>query len=237
MDGSSECGGSVLFKTLLGDLDDAFLRTDDAVRGMKFESAVRVANNQLTRKQKEGVVYFDSADRTVFPYAFEQVAEAMPKVMVANPATDFETIEAQDEKDTITVKYLVKYQLTPGESGSFRIYAAAKKFRENDRLVLLWRSFTEGLGRFEGWQSDDTTWMVVRPSSVKFDRSYTVLESYTRLVPIELGNTSGCDNINSFVNIIAKSGEEEFKQMMHTMEKMVINATVTASSQVRGNRS
>ncbi|KAF1784818.1 hypothetical protein GQ600_24035 [Phytophthora cactorum] len=65
-----ETGGSALFTTMLEELDDAYLRTDDFVHGLEFESAVQVAYT-LTRNQKDGVLYFDSADRVVVPYNFE----------------------------------------------------------------------------------------------------------------------------------------------------------------------
>ncbi|ETI38993.1 hypothetical protein L914_14778 [Phytophthora nicotianae] len=222
METNCNLGGSLLFKTMLEELDVAFARTDDVVHGLEFESAIRVANS-LGRKMKEGVSYFENADRTVLPYNFVQAADAVSIVMLSNPDTDFETVNVQDVKDTLTIKYLVKYQLTQGESGSFRVYGAAKKYREKDRLVVIWRTFTEGLGHFEGLQSNDTTWMVARPSIGNCEQSNTVLESYTRLVPTGFGSTSGRGTVDRFVNILAKSGEEEFRQMIETMKKLVIS--------------
>ncbi|KAG3128103.1 hypothetical protein PC128_g27018, partial [Phytophthora cactorum] len=60
VEANCEIGGSALFKTMLEELEDAYLhvRTDDFVHGLEFESAVQVAYN-LTRNQKDGVLYFD----------------------------------------------------------------------------------------------------------------------------------------------------------------------------------
>ncbi|KAG6946827.1 hypothetical protein JG688_00015828 [Phytophthora aleatoria] len=134
VEANCEIGGSTLFKTMLEELEDADLhvRTGDFVHGLEFVAAVQVAYN-LTRNQKEGVLYFDNADRIVFPYNFEQTAGEMSIVM-----TDFEIVKVQDVKDTLTMKchvdvtwerhaidqvprklYVVTYQLNQGASVSF----------------------------------------------------------------------------------------------------------------------
>ncbi|KAG6949264.1 hypothetical protein JG688_00014695 [Phytophthora aleatoria] len=102
-----ETGGSALFTTMLEELDNAYLRTDDFVHGLEFESAVQVAYN-LTRNQKDGVLYFDSADRVVVPYNFEQAAVGLSTVMMSDPDVDYETVKVEDLKDTLTIKYHVK---------------------------------------------------------------------------------------------------------------------------------
>ncbi|KAG6956366.1 hypothetical protein JG687_00010651 [Phytophthora cactorum] len=103
-----ETGGSALFTTMLEELDDAYLRTDDFVYGLEFESAVQVAYN-LTRNQKDGVLYFDSADRVVVPYNFEQAAVGLSIVMMSDPDVDYATVKVEDLKDTLTIKYHVKF--------------------------------------------------------------------------------------------------------------------------------
>ncbi|ETP11149.1 hypothetical protein F441_13312 [Phytophthora nicotianae CJ01A1] len=214
-----ESGGSPLFKTVLDDVDAAYLQINSVMNGLTFESATQTPY-KLTRQRKKSAVYFDTMDRMVFPYKFEQAADVISTVMLTNPD---EIVTVQDLKDTLTLKYHLKYQLSAEESASFRVYAAGKRYREKDRLVFVWRSMTEGLGQFEGLQSKETAWMVVRPSSEKTGRSCTILESSSRVEPIGFGSASGCDGkVDRFVDTLAKSGGEEFKLLIETMENLMI---------------
>ncbi|KAI9990883.1 hypothetical protein PInf_018500 [Phytophthora infestans] len=220
----SGAGDSALNKLMLEELDAAYLRTDDTMKLLEFKSVPPAVYN-LTRKEKDGVLYYDSADRIVFPYSFEPTVDGLSTVMMSSPDVDFKTVKVEDLKDTLTIKYQVKYQLSKTESVSFRIHGAAKKWREKHRLVLLWRCYTEGLGEFEGLHSNETTWLVTRPFVEDCDQSCrTVLESYTRLAPTGTGFTPACDGaVDRFVEILARSGEEEYKQMMRMMETVMTN--------------
>ncbi|KAF1779832.1 hypothetical protein GQ600_16579 [Phytophthora cactorum] len=51
----------------------------------------------------------------------------------------------------------------------------------DDRVVIVWRKFTEGEGVYAGMHSDETGWNIVRPSS---DGAGTVMESIIRYVPM-----------------------------------------------------
>ncbi|KAG7384944.1 hypothetical protein PHYPSEUDO_002090 [Phytophthora pseudosyringae] len=226
MEKNGDVGGSVLFKTMLDGLDAVYLRTDDVWHGLEFKSTMPLTYN-MTRKCKEGVTYFDGAERTVFPYDFEQAVDVMSIVMMADPEKDLNAVHAQDLEDTVTVKYRLKYELRQGECANFVVYGVARKYREKDRLVFLWRSFTEGTGEFDGFHSDETTWIILRPgtetSGVNCGQSCTVLESYSRMVPVGFGSAPGCDeDVDRFVKILAELGEEESKQMMVMMEKLII---------------
>ncbi|ETP11166.1 hypothetical protein F441_13309 [Phytophthora nicotianae CJ01A1] len=220
-----ENGVSALHKNMLEELDAAYLRIDDVMRDLDFKSVVSAAYN-YSRKQKDGVVYFDNVDRIVFPYKFEQAADGLETVMMSDPDGGYETAKL---KDAIAMNYRVTYQISEAETVSFNIHGAAKRWRQKDRLVFLWRCFTEGLDEFEGLQSDETAWIVVRPPTEKTDVNCdqscsTIIDSYSRLVPVGIGLSPVCDGaVDRFVNILSKSGEVEFKQMMQMMEKVIIN--------------
>ncbi|KAL4145154.1 hypothetical protein PRNP1_012827 [Phytophthora ramorum] len=212
--------GAALFKGFLSDIDALYAQTDKVLSGLEFKSPFPISSN-LTRRWDQGVLYFDSSDKMEFPYEFEQAADAISVVMMSDPETGFETVKANDVKDTISMKYQLKYQLSREHTASFAIYGTAKRYQERGRVVYVWRSLTEGQGEFEGLQSDETTWMVVRPSASSSGQSSTVLESYARLVPVRMGPSD--ENVDRFVKILAKSGEEESKEMTRMMEKLMLS--------------
>ncbi|KAF4038584.1 hypothetical protein GN244_ATG09276 [Phytophthora infestans] len=158
----SGAGDSALFKRMLVELDVAYLRTDDMLNLLELKS-VKPALYNLTRKDKDGVLYYDGADRIVFPYSFAQTVDGLSTVIMSSPDVDYTTVKVEDLKGTLKIKYQVKYQLSKTENVSFRVHGTAKKWREKHRLVFLWQCYTEGLGEFEGFHSNETTWMATRP--------------------------------------------------------------------------
>ncbi|KAL3673952.1 hypothetical protein V7S43_001638 [Phytophthora oleae] len=213
--------GSELLKSMMSEFDRQYAQTDEVFRDLKFKTSIPVMYDQ-TRKWHDGVLYFDSADRMEYPYDFEQAAEAISIVMMSDREDGLENIKIQDVKDTFAMKYRMTYQVSPGKHASFVIYAAVKRYREKDRLVFLCRCFTEGCDEFEGFHSDETLWLIVRPSAGR--QSSTVLECYSRLVPMRFGTTPRCDeNMDNFVKVRAESSEEESNKMMQMMEHLLIS--------------
>ncbi|KAI9985022.1 hypothetical protein PInf_004329 [Phytophthora infestans] len=115
----SGAGDSAPFKRMLVELDVAYLRSDDMLNLLELKS-VKPALYNLTRKEKDGVLYYDGADRIVFPYSFEQTVDGLSTVIMSSPDVDYTTVKVEDLKDTLKIKYQVKYQLSKTESVSCR---------------------------------------------------------------------------------------------------------------------
>ncbi|POM68555.1 Hypothetical protein PHPALM_15274 [Phytophthora palmivora] len=134
--------------------------------------------------------------------------------------------EVDDEpRYTAKVKYEVKCQLEPGEISKLQVYSVVRKYEEPDRVVFVWRALTEGCGDLSGYHSDETGWLVLRPTgSVNYNA--TILESYVRFVPLRVGKVSSRKvDPDRFANIVAKSGEEEVNEMGRMLEKMLLQET------------
>lgn len=218
---SGENDGAELFKTFLEEMDGLYAQTNAVLNGLVYKSSVPAAYD-LKPKWKDGTLYFDSADRMEFPYAFEEAEDAMTTILMSDPNACLQSASAMESKVTVTMKYHLTYRLTQGKNVEFVMYGAGKKYKEKDRVVYLWRGLTEGQGEFDGLQSDETSWLVVRPSpGVEIS---TILECYSRIVPVTIGTKStDNNNVERFVKIVAESGEKEFKEMMTTMESLMLN--------------
>jgi hypothetical protein len=219
--------GSALLTTLSSELDGVYAQTDEVFQHTEYDPLDPKIYN-LTRKRDRGMLYFDSADRMELPCDYERACDAVSVIMLSEPDATLQLSSARDVADTITVKYAVTYKLKQGGSARFIVHGAGKRYQEQDRVVYVWRSFTEGQDELDGLQSDETSWMIVRPwrKEEREDSSATsssVLESYTRMVPVGFGSTSARnEDIDRFVGILAESGEQEIKDMIGAMEALVI---------------
>ncbi|KAK1931397.1 hypothetical protein P3T76_013153 [Phytophthora citrophthora] len=95
-------------------------------------------------------------------------------------------------------------------------------YREKDRVVFVWRCFIEGRGEIEGFNSNETLWMVIRPdeSTVEETCASTVVECYSCMVPMVFGE---CDeDMDKFLKFLVKLGEEESKEVVEMMESLLV---------------
>ncbi|OWY95133.1 hypothetical protein PHMEG_00034944 [Phytophthora megakarya] len=171
---------------------------------------------------KQGVEIFDSADSTIIPFEYRTTSQAIDKLMLMEPDTyDFQEVTT----DSATVKYEVTYRMKD-EIAKFQVYSVVRKYEEAERVVFVWRAFTEGQGNLSGYHTDETGWLSVRPGDNTTACKSTIIEVYTRFVPFGIGKTAD-ENVNTdrFANIVAKSGEEEVNEMGRMLEKLLLGET------------
>ncbi|ETP39272.1 hypothetical protein F442_13256 [Phytophthora nicotianae P10297] len=213
--------GSVLFKTFVSELDAIYAQTDQVMREVSFKMSTRLTYKP-TRRTKQGVELFDSADSTTIPFAFEDTSRAISLLMMTDPDMIHYNQQDQEPKDVATVTYNVKCPLERGEVAKLKVYAAVGKVEKTDRVVFVWRSLTEGQDDLVGYHTDETGWLVVRPQQIGKCPS-TVLESYVRFIPMSIGATAGTRvDTDRFAKVVAKTGEEEVDEMMRMLEKMLL---------------
>eukprot|EP00644_Phytophthora_capsici_P005951 jgi/Phyca11/97785/e_gw1.2.733.1 len=215
-----EADGSELVKSMMSEFDTQYAQIDEVSRGLEFKTSIPMSHD-LTKKWQDGVLYFDSADRMEYPYGFEQTAEVLTTLFMSDDEVNWESIQVQGIKDTFAMKYRTTYQVSPGRYSSFVVYGATKKYRAKDRVVFLCRCFSEGCDEFEGFHSDETLWLVVRPSADSLNT--TILECYSRLIPMHFSSAPSCnENLDNFVKIVAEWGKQESNKMMELMERLLI---------------
>ncbi|KAG7384942.1 hypothetical protein PHYPSEUDO_002088 [Phytophthora pseudosyringae] len=213
--------GAVLFETFVAELDAIYAQTDEVMREANFRISPKL-EYKPERTSKHGVEFFDSADASEIPYAYEDTSRAVSLIMLTGSGGSRDSPEALEAKDTATLKYNVNCQLERGESAHLTVYSAVKKFQEADRLVFVWRALTEGQHDLSGHHTDETGWLVLRAEQVGGFPS-TVLECYVRFIPMNVsGTVSNKVGTDRFVEVVAKTGEEEVNEMMQMLEKMLL---------------
>ncbi|KAF4134757.1 hypothetical protein GN958_ATG16013 [Phytophthora infestans] len=219
--GQADGDGSVLFKTFVSELDAIYAQTDQVLRDVKFQKS-RKLTFKPTRTTKQGVELFESAYSSEVSFKYEDTSRAVSLILMTDPDVTPYTRQAQEPKDTVTVKYNVKCSLERGEVAKLKVYVAVRRVIEADRLVFVWRSLTEGQEHLAGYHTDETGWLVLRPQLIN-DVSSTVLENYVRFIPMTVGDTaSSTMDTDRFATVVAKTGEEEVNEMMQMLEKMLL---------------
>ncbi|OWZ16759.1 hypothetical protein PHMEG_0009398 [Phytophthora megakarya] len=222
--------GTALFKTFVHELDAIYAQTDEVIENsdVKFSSSPMY---KRTWQWNQGMTFLESADATVIPFAFEQAKHAVSFAMLSDPRENPRSEGIEDPENTTASAYRLNYSWESGESVSFVVYCAIRRYVEADRVVFVWRARSEGQGEFDGLAMDETVWVVVRPSDAHTqDNLATVFEIYTRLVPTGFG---GPHVPPRFVKMFVRSDEEDITYMMRLMEKLLIHQTNPAKRQLR----
>ncbi|KAF4027992.1 hypothetical protein GN244_ATG20353 [Phytophthora infestans] len=92
---------------------------------------------------------------------------------------DYDGVE--DSDSTVALKYRVIRTLASGTTVSVVQRLVGRRFIEQNRVVGIWKTYTEGEGAFRGMHSTQTGWSCLRPMP---DGSGTVGEVCVRQNPV-----------------------------------------------------
>ncbi|KAF4035073.1 hypothetical protein GN244_ATG12842 [Phytophthora infestans] len=109
---------------------------------------------------------FEYADKRDLPFDFTLASEVLWQLahvlLRKEDCVLYERLE--DVSNTIALKHHLTRWLLCGRSVSVVQSMVGRRYCEENRMVLVWRSFTEGEGAFNGLHSDETGWCIVQPS-------------------------------------------------------------------------
>ncbi|KAL3657089.1 hypothetical protein V7S43_018002 [Phytophthora oleae] len=214
--------GSALLRTFVDEMDALFAQTDAVIADVHFERSPPLTY-ELTRRWNKGKTFLESADATVIPYSFERTCRAVSLMILAPSYND----ELEDPENTATRTYHLNFSRELGNSATLVVYNAVKRYVEPNRAVFVWRTLAEGQGEFDGLQTVETAWFVVRPLAEAAKTNYEpdmILESYTRLVPVGFGRPPHNDTrANKFIKILAKADEADVNDMKQMLGKLLLD--------------
>ncbi|RLN80924.1 hypothetical protein BBJ28_00003394 [Nothophytophthora sp. Chile5] len=230
---SMESHETALFEDFLRELEPLYAQTDEVIKacGFEREPSTSMFYMPVYRKHQD-TVYFESKDTMQIPFDFPQTCRGVSKLMLNDPIGCQHFDGVKDLENTDAMKFRAKYHWDSGEVAHMVIYTAMKIYQEADRLVYVWRALTEGQGVFADMHANETGWFVVRPSTSTDENVAengasggvsTVLESYSRFVPMHLGSTSNCKGaVDRFAELIVRSGAKEVDELTWTLRNLLI---------------
>ncbi|KAG7395463.1 hypothetical protein PHYBOEH_003726 [Phytophthora boehmeriae] len=152
------------YEIYLGELDTIYTQTDEALRSCDLASTDLDWDGDKWRVEVNSGC-FTYADKNLVASSLKQTCESLWDVSQFQPRQEdrqsFDQVE--DPETTTAYKFRVTTQLKSGRAVSIRQRFVARRYKEDGRGVIVWRSLTEGEGMFTGMHLDETGWAVAIP--------------------------------------------------------------------------
>ncbi|GMF58418.1 unnamed protein product [Phytophthora fragariaefolia] len=129
--------------------------------------------------------------------------------------------QIEDPNNTLALKFRVTTQLSSGEVATAIQRIVLRRYQENERMVLVWKLFTEGEGLFAGLHSDETGWGVAIPASTA--RVGTVIRTCVHNVPMHVNiKTDQGPAVKQFNVKLLEWGLENNEKVTTGLENLLI---------------
>ncbi|CAI5709922.1 unnamed protein product [Peronospora destructor] len=212
-----------LFDTFIQRLDTVYLQTDEVISAC--DSYVMKEFPVITTIKDKETEYYQEVNRQTLPFKYKQICHSLWHwAQLKHRQEDREIYEAVEDPDNIIA---IKFRISSrrmGETVSLLQRFTARRFQEANRVVVVWKVFSEGEGLFRGMHSDETGWCVIRPSTDSSIRG-TIMETCVRRVPMHFSSSITCTPvINEFTDLVFAAGNEESKSVYQALEKIQLDA-------------
>ncbi|KAG6618320.1 uncharacterized protein IUM83_01334 [Phytophthora cinnamomi] len=187
---------SALFEAFVQELHTVYLQTDEVLSACGLETS---AAPSMTKQKDGSTDYYQHTDRQILPFKFKQVCHSMWHLAQLKHRQEDRQIYqgVEDPENTIALKFRITSRRM-GEKVSLLQRVVVRRFQEINRVVLVWKMFTEGEGLFRGMHSDETG----------------------------CNSTSCTPLVNEFTNMVVSTGEEENQTVLKALEEMLLDDTL-----------
>ncbi|KAJ8576858.1 hypothetical protein ON010_g2348 [Phytophthora cinnamomi] len=120
-----------------------------------------------------------------------------------------------DPDNTIAVRFRVTSRLKFGRTVSVMQHAVSRRYEEMNRVVIVWRSFTEGEGFFAGMNSDESGWCVLKPSLAGIE-----IELCVRDTPTHIATATEEPTVEQFTGFVFSTKSDNYSEIAHILETM-----------------
>ncbi|OWZ02440.1 hypothetical protein PHMEG_00025997 [Phytophthora megakarya] len=167
--------------------------------------------------------YFEFADKLEVPFDFKLVSQFLWQLShILHRQEDRKLYDGvTDPANTVALKYRIRMRLNCGRSVSAVQSIVGRRYNENDRVVVVWRSFTEGEGLFSGMHSDETGWCIVHPSTIA-ENTGTSVDLCIRHKPMHIDSVERNEHIvEQFAGLVNNSGSEDVATITSSLKNML----------------
>ncbi|KAG1709501.1 hypothetical protein DVH05_020152 [Phytophthora capsici] len=147
------------------ELDSFYAQTDEALKRYGLESIDASWDQPRRQWKEEGETgYYIYTDKNVLPFDCKLVHKQTWRVFqMHHRQQDREGYKIGDPENTAAFKFRIKHQLQSGRTVSALQRAVVRRYLENGRSVVVWRSFCDGEGIFQGMHADEAGWYISVP--------------------------------------------------------------------------
>ncbi|OWZ05153.1 hypothetical protein PHMEG_00022810 [Phytophthora megakarya] len=202
-----EASDSVLYDTFTHQLDCLYGQTNKVI-GDCNRNMASITDYDLTfrptRKHQDDTEYFDYAFKQKTLLDVKHTRRALWKAADMVHRQDCRDVLQGVKKSENSNTIALKFQIKGSSSTSLSEHIVVRRYDEENRSILVWRSLTEGNGTLRGMHSDKTGWCVLRPFEFG-----GIKETYVRQVPIYFTKTHDKQNISDFIILTHQANEED----------------------------
>ncbi|KAG1691827.1 hypothetical protein DVH05_026202 [Phytophthora capsici] len=210
-----------LYETFIKELDDVYARTDDIFKETEMEGNPEDTALRTVRKKTN---YHELVGKSTTPFPFDRVRSFVGQIKCMENRANSEKIEIPGvSEDTNVIKFRIEARVGMAV-GSLVQHAITRRYNEPDRVVIIWRKFTEGEGVYAGMHSDETGWNIIRSDPSCVGSSGTVMESVIRYVPMSFSTVASADGkLKEFADTIIAAGEEDCQACVQKLEALLLD--------------
>ncbi|KAG1703529.1 hypothetical protein DVH05_007476 [Phytophthora capsici] len=212
------------YKAYVLELDSFYAQTDEALKRYGLESIDASWDQPRRQWKEEGETgYYIYTDKNVLPFDYELVCKQTWRVaQLHHRQQDRESYEIGDPENTAAFKFRITHRLQSGRTVSVLQRAVVRRYLENGRSVVVWRSFCEGEGVFQGMHADEAGWCISVPLPNAPEPS-TLTRTMMRHVPMHFSSKATQElDVNQFVGFVLGTGSEDAFEISSRLEKLVL---------------
>ncbi|KAK1946662.1 hypothetical protein P3T76_002214 [Phytophthora citrophthora] len=212
------------YKAYVLELDDFYAQTDEALKRYGLDSIDASWDQPRRQWKEEGETgYYIYTDKNIMPFDYELVYKQTWRVaQMHHRQQDREGYDIGDPDNTAAFKFRVTHRLQSGRTVSALQRAVVRRYLEDERSVVVWRSFCEGEGIFQGMHADESGWCISVPLPNAPEPS-TLTRTMMRQVPMHFSSKATQEpDVNQFVGFVLGTGSEDALEISSRLEKLVL---------------
>ncbi|KAJ8556934.1 hypothetical protein ON010_g9030 [Phytophthora cinnamomi] len=210
------------------DIAELYLQTDSVFSSSGLDPTTEDGNFRRTVTRDANGVSIQYVTRQRLLFSYEQTCESMWIFShLLNRQEDREEYTGvEDRENTLAMKFRLTERLPNGERASLKQRIACRRFNEENRVVIVRKSFLAGEGSCSGMQTDEFGWTVLRPSATG---SGTVMEVCLRQVPLHLNSASAVpENVSSQYNeLLQRLYQDNLSEATNSAESLLLDDVLT----------
>ncbi|KAG1703510.1 hypothetical protein DVH05_007457 [Phytophthora capsici] len=202
-----------IFTTYLRELDALYAKTNEVLCNSECEDC-----GLWNECEEEGSYQYK--DRNIVPIDFQQASVALWDASHLpdhrNDRQEFNGV--QDWENTAAFKFRLTAQLTDGRVVSVVQRSVTRRYQEDNRLVVIWRSFLNGEGEFAGMHADETGWDELTPTAIG-----TMMRTYIQHFPMHVSlMPTSKPVLQEFNGVVLEAVSDIGEDIYQRFEKLLI---------------
>ncbi|KAL4088005.1 hypothetical protein PRIC1_012435 [Phytophthora ramorum] len=220
---------ATLYDLYLREVNEFYAMTDQVFEECGMEALPISTMSAYQHFSPNGkVAYTQYVNKLLQPFGFENTSKSMWEVAkFLHRDIDRKVYESvSDNGNTHAFKFRMKKILSTGSTVSILKRGLARRFRDANRTLIVFKIFSEGEGIFSGMDIDETGWICMRPYSDGLE-SGTLMEICLRQDPVSYVTARPNDSaLKEFKDMLHDAVEEDNHKLIRSLEKLSLEDTL-----------